>query len=185
VALNLPGSPKYSPNRPWVVKYGAEDARITADLFIFVDDLQPTGPCPENTWLAKRRADSVLNHLDIQDTPRKRRDSSQSPGAWAGSVIKTGTEGTFVLTSQEKWDKARVLVVEMRTMLEISPSRLNQKCLEQIWGFLQYVTQTYTSLTSYLLGVHMTIDSWQRGRNSESWRFPLVSWRNFEKPEED
>jgi hypothetical protein len=105
--------------------------------------------------------------------------------AWAGSVIKTGSEERFVLTDQEKWDKARVLVVEMRTMLENYPSGLNRKRLDQIRGFLQYVAQTYTSLTSYLIGVHMTIDSWQKGWNSEGWRLPLVSWRNIEKPDKD
>jgi hypothetical protein len=185
VALNLPGSPNYSPSCPWVAKYRAEDAHIAADLFIFVDDLRPTGPCWEDAWLAGRRAASVLNHLGIQDAPRKRQDSLQRPGALAGSVIKTGAEGTVVLTSQEKWDKARVLVVELRNMLENSPFGLNQKRLEQIWGFLQYVAQTHTSLTSYLIGVHMTIDSWQRGRNLEGWRLPLVSWRNFEIPDKD
>lgn len=159
VALNLPGSPDYSPSRPWVAKYRADDACIVADLSIFVDDLRPNGPSPEEAWLAGRRAASVLNFLGIQDAPRKRRDSSQSPGAWAGSVIKTGSEGTFVLTSQQKWDKARVLVVEVRTMLENAPSVLNRNRLEQIRGFLQYVAQTYTSLTSYLIGVHLTIDS--------------------------
>jgi hypothetical protein len=91
VALNLPGSSDYSPSRPWVAKY-----RIAADLFTFVDDLRPSR---EEAWLAGSRAASVLNYLGIEDAPRKRRDSSQSPGAWAGSVIKTGSEGTFVLTS--------------------------------------------------------------------------------------
>jgi hypothetical protein len=44
VELNLPGNPEYDPSRPWVAKYRLEDGRIAADLFIFVDDLRPTGP---------------------------------------------------------------------------------------------------------------------------------------------
>jgi hypothetical protein len=185
VELNLPGSDDYDPSRPWVAKYRMEDGRLAADLFIFVDDLRPTGPSHEDAWLAARRAASTLNYLGIQDAPRKRRGSSQSPGAWAGSVVKTGPDGTFVLTSQEKWDKARSLVEEMKLMLDKDPTCLNRKRLEQIRGFLQYVTQTYTSLTSYLIGVHMTIDSWREGRDSEGWRLPVPSWRELDKPDED
>jgi hypothetical protein len=95
VELNLPGSEAYDPSRPWVAKYRSEDGHLASDLFIFVDDLRPTGPSQEEAWLAARRAASMLNYLGIQDAPRKRQESSQSPGAWAGSVIKTGQDGTF------------------------------------------------------------------------------------------
>jgi hypothetical protein len=113
-------------------------------MFIFVDNLRPIGPSREDAWKAARQAASTLNYLGIQDAPRKRRDSSQSPGAWAGSVVKTGSTGTHVLTSQEKWDKARTLVQELKTMLKSNGQLMNRKRLEQIWGFLQYVLQTYT-----------------------------------------
>jgi hypothetical protein len=43
VRMNLPGSPEYRPNQPWVSKFRLDDAKIAADLFIFVDDLRPTG----------------------------------------------------------------------------------------------------------------------------------------------
>jgi hypothetical protein len=161
VGLNLPKSAEYDPSRPWVTKYRREDGRIAADLFIFVDDLRPTGPSREEAWQAARRAASILNHLGIQDAPRKRRDSLQSPGAWTGSVVKTGAQGTFVL--------ARMLVKEILMMLEQDPNALNRKRLEQIRGFLQYVAQTYTSITSYLIGIHMAIDSWRPGRDAEGW----------------
>jgi hypothetical protein len=98
---------------------------------------------------------NTLNYLRIG------RDSSQSPGTWAGSVVRTGPEGTFVLTSQEKWDKAKAQIQEIEDMLARDPTKLNHKRLEQIHGFLQYAVQTYTSFTSYLIGMHMTIDSWQ------------------------
>jgi hypothetical protein len=45
VRMNLPGRSKdYGPNKPWVSKVRLKDGRIAANLFIFVDDLQPTGP---------------------------------------------------------------------------------------------------------------------------------------------
>jgi hypothetical protein len=41
--LNLPGSDDYDASKPWVYKVRSNDGRIAADLFIFVDDLRPTG----------------------------------------------------------------------------------------------------------------------------------------------
>jgi hypothetical protein len=75
VRLNLPGSENYNPSLPWVSKVRAEDGKIAADLFTFMDDLRPTGPSKKEAWAAGRRAASILNHLGIQDAPRKRRDT--------------------------------------------------------------------------------------------------------------
>jgi hypothetical protein len=142
------------------------------------------GPTREDAWRAARKAASTLNYLGIQDAPRKRRDSSQSPGAWAGSVIRTGVDGTFALTSQEKWGKSRAQVEEVKAMLEKDPTALDRKRLEQIRGFLQYVAQTCTSMTSYMIGFHMTIDSWRKSRDEEEW-CPLATWQVINKNDED
>jgi hypothetical protein len=135
--------------------------------------------------LAARQAASTLNYLGIQDAPRKRRASSRNPGAWAEGVIQTTDDGVFVLTSQEKWDKAKLQIEEVRAMLERDSKALPRKQLEQFWGFLQYVTQTYSSITSYMIGFHMTIDSWRPGRDSEGWRIAQTLLQNMKKEDED
>jgi hypothetical protein len=71
VRLNLPGSDAYDPSKPWVSKIRSADGKIATDLFIFVNDLRPTGPSRSEACGAARRAASVLNHLRIQDAPRK------------------------------------------------------------------------------------------------------------------
>jgi hypothetical protein len=186
VWMNLPGSSDYRPNRPWVSKYQSSDEKITADLFILVDDLRPTGSSRKEAWAAARRAASTLNHLGIQDAPRKQRDSSQSPGAWAGSVVRTGAEGVNVLTSsQEKWDKSKRLLEEVWDMLELDPTKLVRKRLEQIRGFLQYVIQTYSGFASYLIAFHMTIDGFRRGRDENRWRMAEALWKEENKDNED
>jgi hypothetical protein len=91
----------------------------------------------------------------------------------------------FVLTSQEKWDKAKAQLVEVQEMLNSDPSKLSRKRLEQIRDFLQYVCQTYTSLTSYLIGFHMTIDSWRPGRDDKGWRMSQVLWQQMQKDDEE
>jgi hypothetical protein len=139
-------------------------------MFIFVDNLSPTGPSQKEAWLLARCAASKLNFLGIQEALRKRHDSSHSPGAWAGSMIQMTKDGVFVLTLQEKWDKAKARVNKVWKMLKKDPENLPRKRLEQIQGFLQYVTQTFTSLTSFLIGFHMTIDSWSPRQDHECWQ---------------
>jgi hypothetical protein len=117
-----------------------------------------------------RQAASTLNHLGIQDAPRKRRDSSRAPGAWAGVVLRTNDKGVHVLLSQEKWERTKAQLKEIQTMLEREPSKMSRKRLEEIRGFLVYVTRTYIGMSPYLIGLHMTIDSWREGRDSEGWR---------------
>jgi hypothetical protein len=85
VRLNLPRSDAYDPSKPWVSKIRSADGKIAADLFIFVDDLRPTGPSRSEAWGAARRATSMLNHLGIQDAPRKRRGSSGTQGPGLGA----------------------------------------------------------------------------------------------------
>jgi hypothetical protein len=54
VQLNLPGSDEYDSSKPWVSKLRLDDGRIAADLFIFVDDLRPTGPSHGKAWCAAK-----------------------------------------------------------------------------------------------------------------------------------
>jgi hypothetical protein len=71
VRLNQSGSSDYDPSLAWVAKV-REDGRVAADLFIYMDDLRPTGSDAKECWRASRKAASVCNFLGIQDAPRKR-----------------------------------------------------------------------------------------------------------------
>jgi hypothetical protein len=158
VSLNLPGKEGYDPSVPWVSKVRDNDGRIAAAYFTFVDNLQPTGSSKEHGWQAGCWAASVLGYLGIHDASRKRRDSSHTPGAWAGTVVRTRAEGVYVLASEEKWLKAKVLLKEVLDLLETDALRLPRKRLEQIWFFLMYVTFRYVGMAPYMIGFHMTID---------------------------
>jgi hypothetical protein len=131
VRLNLPGDRNYNPSLPWVSKVN-RDGKVVADLFTFVDDLWPTGPGRRECWKAARRTASTLNWLGIQDAPRKRRDSSQKPGAWSGSVIRVTPEGVCILASEDKWIKAKVILEEVQVMLDEDPMAVPRHRLEQI-----------------------------------------------------
>ena len=116
----------------------------------------------------------MLNWLGIQDAPRKRRDSRQDPGAWAGSVVRT-EGGVFTLVSDEKWDKTKRLLHELEVKLQESPEALDRKQLERTRGFLNYVCQTYKPFLPYLNGLHMTIDGFRGNRDKEGWKLPKKS----------
>jgi hypothetical protein len=170
VRMNLPGQIDYDPTMPWVSKIRFGDNCIACDVVIFVDDLRVSGPTKDEAWGASQRAAAVLNHLGIQDAPRKRRDGSQAPGAWSGCVLRTDLDGVFVYVTQEKWDKTKRLLVEVLSFITTDPTRIPRKRLEQIRGFLQYVTRTYTGMNPYLIGFHLTIDGWREDRDAEGWR---------------
>ena len=170
VRMNLPGKVDYDPTLPWVSKIRLGDQCIACDVVIFVDDLRVSGPTKNEAWQASQRAAGLLNHIGIQDAPRKRRDGSQVPGAWSGCVLRTDRDGVFVYVSQEKWDKTKRLLDEVQELLTSDPSKLPRKRLEQIRGFLQYVTRTYTGMNPYLIGFHLTIDGWREDRDDEGWR---------------
>mmetsp|Transcript_7983 Transcript_7983/g.19280 ORF Transcript_7983/g.19280 Transcript_7983/m.19280 type:complete len:1317 (-) Transcript_7983:1541-5491(-) len=178
VRFNCPGDESYDSDKPWMSKVFQtkdEDGRIieeviAADLVGYVDDLRPSGSSREEAWLAARRTASIMNFLGIQDAARKRRDSSQTPGAWAGSVVLTRPEGVFVMVDQAKWDKAKKMIAEVEVMCNQNPTAMNRKRLEEIRGFLNYVVRTYPALKPYLTGFHITIDGWRKDRDKDGWR---------------
>ena len=169
VRLNCPGDPHYDPSKPWVSKV-REDGVIASDLVGYVDDLRPSGPSRQEAWKAARRTASILNHLGLQDAARKRRDSSQTPGAWAGSVVVTRKDGVFNTADTEKWLKAKSMVDEVLEDVQQDSTRMDRKRLEVIRGFLNYVVRTYPPLKAYLTGLHLTIDGWRSNRDAEGWK---------------
>jgi hypothetical protein len=76
----------------------------------------------------------------------------------------------FVFVAQDKWDKAKSLVEEIIGTVETNPKALDHKRLEQVRGFLQYFTQTYSGMTPYIIGFHLTIDGWRKNREASGWR---------------
>ena len=98
----------------------------------------------------------------------------QTPGAWAGTVISTDGDGVFVTVLQEKWDKAKRMVLDTMAEMEAGQGWVDHKALERRRGFLLYVTRTYPAMVPYLKGVHLTLDGWRKGRDAEGWK--VTNW---------
>ena len=160
----------YDPTLPWVSKV-REDETLAADLFIYIDDLRPTGPTEDETWRASQRTSSVLAWLGLQDAARKRRPPEQEGGAWSGSITHTSNGKVTVLVSQEKWEKTQEIITYLADTLKEGGVFLH-KTLESHRGFLIYIMRTYPAMKPYLRGVHATLDSWRPGRDAEGWKLP-------------
>jgi hypothetical protein len=170
ILLNLPGVEDYDPSLSKVARI-RDNGRVAADVLIYMDDLRPTGPDAEEFWRVARKGEATCNHLGIQDAPRKIRDTSKTPGPWAGSMIYTDDEeaGLRVLVERKKWCKAKRLMENFDVLLKES-DMTNHNMLERTRGFLVYVARTYKTMAPFLLGFHLTFDSWRPGRNEEGWQ---------------
>jgi hypothetical protein len=140
----------------------------------YIDDLRSIGHTEEGAWLAGRQAASLCNYHGIQDAARKRRAPSQTPDAWAGSVLHTDKGEVNVLVSNDKWKKTKSiierLVDEERLNREGAGTGLNGKQLLRDRGFLIYISRAYPAMVPYLKGICLTIDHWRPGRDADGWK---------------
>jgi hypothetical protein len=167
VVLNLPGSLSYSPASSWVYKIRS-DGSLASDFLIYVDDVRTMGRSAEDCRLVSRRVASMINHLGLQDAARKRREPSLTPGAWAGSIVNTSDGYVSVAVSQERWDKAKSILLWIQSQLQEGGS-IAFKPLESHRGFLIYLVRTYPAINPYLKGIHLTLDSWRPWRKDDGW----------------
>ena len=167
VVLNLPGGVHYTTELPWVMKVRA-DGHLACELYIYVDDGRVTGWSRLECWRAVRRFCATCNSLGIQDAARKRTAPSLTPGPWAGTVTHTKT-AVVATVSEVKWQKVKDLIEELEEMMK-HPEVLPHKRLEQIRGFLIYVSRTYRWMPPYLKGIHLTLDGWRPDRDAHGYR---------------
>ena len=95
------------------------------------------------------------------------------PGAWAGAVVFVDKElGIIVLTSQEKWDRLKLICKKWLTRVEAGELDLNHSELRSDKDFMVHATQAYPGMKPYLKGFHLSMETWQGGRDEEGWKLP-------------
>jgi len=182
VVLNLPMSPTYDPTEPRVQKL-QRDGTPAADRVPYVDDGRGWGADEPKAKKAERRAVSRSEHLGHQDAKRKRREVSQTAGAWAGGVVRTDRGLARKFLPMDRWSKARAHVEELIEVMA-DTGEYELKPLLKARGFLVYAAMTYDFLTPHLKGLHMTVDSWRKGRDSAGWKKAKNATRLPTIPEE-
>ena len=175
VELNLPGDLNYDCTKPRVMRIRYDGCLATA-INKFVDDVRSSAATRELAWQASTKTGKMLSWLGLQDAPRKRRESSQEPGAWAGAMVSTVDGKVCKFVSPDRWKKAKdriswfayMLFVEgvnppegsdwAKMRYQTPKGHLNFKRAEQFCGFLRYVAMTYTSMVPYLKGIYNTLN---------------------------
>ena len=187
VILNLPCMESYDPGLPKVMKWNdiafEDRGAVAGDVVTFVDDGRLTGFSKENCHEVHRRFASRVQHLGMQDAPRKFRPPSQSSaGAWTGSIFRVGADQITVSVSQEKWDRGRGLVKDLlahfTAEVNCTPS-LNRKELERSAGFLNHLAMTFEDLTPFMKGIYLTLNAWRPQRDGEGWRMADKKWKRI------
>ena len=186
IILNLPCMESYDPGSPKVMKWNdlALDNRgtpVAGDVITFVDDGRITGFSKENCHEVHRQFASRVQHLGMQDAPRKFRPPSQSKaGAWTGTIFKVEPSQITKSVSQEKWDRGRAMIQGLLSEVELSSDRrptLNRKELERSAGFLNHLAMTFEELTPFMKGIYLTLNAWRPQRDSEGWRLSDKKWK--------
>ena len=192
VVLNQPGDEDYQGSLPWIMQV-REDGKLATAVCQYIDDLRTCAPSEKDAWEASCRIGKVLTSLGLQDAARKRREPSQSPGAWSGATVVMTADQVFQSVTQERWVKTQTLIrwiagsiglkdaVSSRLLSDTdkssmvgatSQSPINHKRLESARGFLVYVANTFKAMVPYLKGIHLTLDSWRNHRDQEGWKIP-------------
>ena len=78
----------------------------------------------------------------------------------------------MVLTSQEKWDCLKTICKKWLKEVQASDGNLDHTPLRSDKGFMVHATQAYSSMTPYLKGFHLSMETWRGGRDAEGWKLP-------------
>ncbi|KAL7519144.1 hypothetical protein ACHAWX_003937 [Stephanocyclus meneghinianus] len=167
VILNLPGDFCYDATRQWVFKK-QKDGRLASNTSFYEDDGRHMGANKLLCWKTTRSFCSQIGSLGMQDASWKCTKPTLLPGPTTGSVLHT-KDSVLLTVSPEKWSKTQSLVQELDTLL-LASACLPKLCLEQIRGFLIYVTRTYEWVAPHLKGLHLSINGWREGQDWEGYK---------------
>lgn len=99
------------------------------------------------------------------------------PGPWARLIVVSTATGVYVTISLERWTKAKGTIQWISEASKLG-KEINFKTLERYRGYLIYISQTYPTITPFLKGIHLTLDSWRHWWDGESWEMSMADIRS-------
>ena len=140
IRLNLPGDENYDSTMPRVYKWNELSNAIACECKFFCDDFRIIGPTFKATREATHQLETTMAYLGVQDATRKRRQITQTPGEWTGSIVLSVQDiGVFVTVSKKKWMRAQEIVTrwfEQFTLASEDLPWLDYKALESDIGLI-------------------------------------------------
>ena len=92
-------------------------------------------------------------------------------------VVNAGAEGLYVTCSQEKWNKGKAYVNELQCAIVSNGwDTLDRKELERKRGFLVHMSRTFSYMTPYLKGLHLTLETFRPDRLPSGWKMSKKDW---------
>jgi hypothetical protein len=196
VCTNMPGSECYVATMPSIQKR-RYDGHLATELIQYIDNLRTTAKDRWLAWSASSRIAKMCCWLGLQDAARKRREPSQSPGAWAGATVCTDWNNAYKSVTDDQWMKTKKRIrwlafqagltaaaADLDKLLDLKELGLERreapegcmlhKTAGSYWGFLVYVSRTYHAMVPYLKGIHLSLDRWRENRNEDGWRIANV-----------
>ena len=178
VRMNLPRDKDYNQTMPWIYKWDKVNGQLASHFLCYIDDIWGMGGTEGICRKATRRVASWINYLGQQDAPWKRRPPSRTPGAWAGAMCLSKEDGLYVICTQKKWDKAKAIIKHWQNEVCVERSRLvNAAQMERDIAFLVHLSRTFPTMFPYLKGFYLLLNSWQKGRNDEGWKYSMAELR--------
>ena len=178
VILNLPGESKYDPTMPVIYRWSSVNKCMASFFGTYIDDIRSGGSSEVACMKTSHRIASRINYFGQQDAPRKRGHPAKVPRSWAGArVVSTEGDGIYVLSTDEKWNKAKAIVSKwLLVMKNDNAGRLNHSELEKDVGFLCHMSRTYPATFPYLKGFYNSLNGWRLDRNKEGWKIGRTAW---------
>ena len=168
VYLNLPTEIGYDPSMPRVMLL-RKDGELATRLVVFVDDIHTVGRGKEATTQASRTLGKRMVYHGNQNSERKWRVSSLSPGAWNGSILNCVTPYPRKSTTGKKWKRFRNF---LQWVLEAAQTSeyIDTAELRRGAGLGVNVTEAHPHGRPYLKGFFNAIEAFRFGRDMDGWR---------------
>mmetsp|Transcript_3766 Transcript_3766/g.5133 ORF Transcript_3766/g.5133 Transcript_3766/m.5133 type:complete len:353 (+) Transcript_3766:4123-5181(+) len=129
--FNLPGSELYDPTKSWAYQVRS-DGLMAVNVLMYVDDLRVTAPTKELAWRASSHIGKVCSYLGLQDAAQKRSEPSQTPGAWAGSMVKSQDhQPVYRRVTKERWRKTQQSILWFGVQMGVNLPRGYEQLLEE------------------------------------------------------
>ena len=154
VQFNLPCTIVYDPSLPrvWLICF---DRELVVRFIVFFDDERLYELGAEFVRSGLRQIFSVLQFLRNREAARKRTAGGKGPQGWYGCCVYTDHNLLQKFLSHTKWYHLRMTLTWFAKYSKRKLKAPHKRVLENC-GFLVYFTLTYSFLTAYMKGIHLS-----------------------------
>ena len=168
IAENYPFTLGYNPSLPRIMKL-RKDGDLASGSPTYVDDGRPVGSTNKNAKAAARQLCAGVNYLGEQDSSRKRRPVSLTPGAHTGKLLHTNHPHPVKAVLKDKWGLVRAGLIELKRLVDAG-EKPERKFFRSLTGQGMSQTEIYTDLRPYYKSFYNALEVHRLDRDDDGWR---------------